>query len=48
LSSNSRSKEPLKSQKEVSPRRKVFEAKFEKYVANKNQKEVVEKRAAAI
>lgn len=31
-----------------SPRREIFEAKFDKYLANKSQKEAVEKRAKAI
>jgi hypothetical protein len=32
----------------VSPRRQIFEAKYEKFLANKSQKTVIEKRAAAI
>lgn len=33
---------------EVSPRRKVYEAKYEKFLANKRQKDFVEKRAASL
>ena len=40
--------EEFKKNKEHSPRRKVYEAKFEKFLANKSQKELIEKRAAAL
>ena len=33
---------------DVSPRRKVFEAKYEKFLANKHQKDAIEKRVSAM
>jgi CRISPR/Cas system-associated protein Cas5 (RAMP superfamily) len=39
--------ESPKYKKSVSPRRQIFEAKFEKYVANKENKKKIEKKLEA-